>query len=169
MRLRSIAWGFFVVLSLSACAAYAIVCEDFDTPSHWRVWLFALIGVAGLAMVFLLRPIRSCKGLVFVIWIPAILMRVFLLPAAPSDDLNRYLWEGGLVAQRVSPYEHTADAEEWADFRDEHWDAMNHKDKLTAYPPLTELTFGAVSSVAYHPLALKLFFVAADLLTLAGI
>lgn len=169
MNLRYITWLSFVVLSVLSCAAYAALCNSFDTPSHWRVWLFAVIGIAGLAMVFLVCPIRSVRSCVLLIWIPAVLMRVFLLPAAPSDDVNRYLWEGKLVAQGLSPYAHTADAEEWVDLRDEYWDAMNHKDKLTAYPPLTELAFGAVSKVAHHPLAFKLFFVAADLLTLGGV
>ena len=169
MKLRTVAWVFFLVLSLLACVSYAAVCQHIDTPSHWRVWLFTLIGVAALAMVFLACPIRSTRRCVLAIWIPAVFMRLALLPAAPSDDVNRYLWEGQLTSALVSPYEYTADAEEWGTFRDRYWGQMNHKDKRTAYPPLTELVFAAVSSIAYHPLTFKLFFVGADLLTLAGI
>jgi len=169
MNLRSITWLLAAGSSVLACAAYATICESFDTPSLWRVWLFALIGVAAIAMVFLARPIRSRCHCVLVIWIPAVLMRMALLPAAPSDDVNRYLWEGKLVSAMESPYALTADAEEWGTYRDRYWEAMNHKDKPTAYPPLAEMVFGAVSLVAYHPMSFKLFFVAADLLTLAGI
>ena len=169
MNLRNIIWLFVTALSVLACAGYAMVCDSFDTPSHWRVWLFALIGIAAIAMVFLVRPIKSVRNCVFVIWIPAVLMRLVLLPAAPSDDVNRYIWEGKLVSYGLSPYTQTADAEEWGAYQDRYWAQMNHKDKPTAYPPLAELAFGAVSFVFYHPLGFKLFFVAADLLTLAGI
>lgn len=169
MNLRNIIWLLVTAVSVLACAAYAMICQSFDTPSHARIWLFALIGVCALATVFLTRPIRSARRCVAVIWIPAILMRMVLLPVAPSDDVNRYLWEGKLVAQGLSPYEYTADAETWRPHRDDYWSQMNHKDKPTAYPPLTEIIFGAVSSVAYHPISFKLLFVAADLFTLAGV
>lgn len=169
LNFRNIAWLFFFLISVSACVGYSLVTESFDTPSHWRVWLFLIIGVAAVGLVFLVRPIRSRRACVLAIWIPAVLMRLALLPAAPSDDVNRYLWEGKLVSSVLSPYQYTADHENWAVLRDDYWQQMNHKDKLTAYPPLAELAFGVVSSVVYHPLGFKLFFVAADLLTLAGV
>jgi hypothetical protein len=69
----------------------------------------------------------------------------------------------------VSPYAQNADADSVSQYRDVHWQAMNHKEQPTAYPPLSELAFAAVGAVAYHPLAYKLFFVLADLLTLGGV
>lgn len=169
MNLRNAVWLLAAVFSMGACLAYGLVTEHFDTPSHWRVWLFTAIGVAAFAMVFLARPIRSMRMCVVAIWIPAVLMRVALLPSAPSDDVNRYLWEGQLVGAGLSPYTHAADDEHWSALRDDYWQQMNHKDKPTAYPPLTELIFGAVSSALYHSTGFKLFFVAADLLTLGGV
>jgi hypothetical protein len=92
-----------------------------------------------------------------------------LLPTAPSDDISRYMWEGRLVSEGVSPYAQTADADSVSSYRDAQWALMNHKDQPTAYPPLSELAFAALVRVAYHPLAFKLLFVLMDLLTLAGV
>jgi hypothetical protein len=58
----------------------------------------------------------------------------FDLPA--SDDVHRYVWEGQIVLGGQSPYTAPANAPMRADSHDEHWQRMNHKDKLTAYPPL---------------------------------
>ena len=113
-------------------------------------------------MVFLAPATGSRRSSVFVIWIPTILLRLCLLPAAPSDDVNRYLWEGKLVRAGISPYAQTADAEGRADLRDHYWERMNHKDKPTVYPPLIELTFAAIGAIAYHPLACKLAVLLAD-------
>ena len=169
LRVRNVVWLLVLLAALAGCGAYAWVCQSFDTPSYARIWLFSLIGACSVALVFLARPIRSKRGCVFAIWIPAVLMRLALLPAAPSDDVNRYVWEGRLVAEGLSPYAAPASDARWSDSQDRHSRAMNHKDKPTAYPPLAELAFGVVSAVAYHPLAFKLFSVAADLLTLAGV
>jgi hypothetical protein len=169
MNCRDLVWFSAVAIALGACFAYGYICESFSTPSYWRVGLFPVIGAAAVAMVFLTRPIHAFRTCLVWIWIPALLLRLALLPAAPSDDVNRYLWEGRLVASGISPYSHTADDEAWRHLRDEYWRQMNHKDQPTAYPPMTELLFGAVSSVAYHPFAFKVFFIFADLLTLAGV
>jgi len=128
-----------------------------------------MIGAAGLAMVFLMRPVRSFKASLYAIWIPALLLRLALLPTAPSDDVNRYLWEGHIVAQGLNPYAAPAADPMWEDHRDSYWEAMNHKDKATAYPPLALGTFALITQISYHPMAFKLCFLAADLLTLGGI
>lgn len=169
LKTRDMVWLSVVFLTLAGCGAYAWICESFDTPSHWRVWLFGLNGFCALALVFLTRPIRSKRACVFAIWVPAVLMRLALLPAAPSDDVNRYVWEGRIVAEGLSPYVAPADDGRWSDYRDRYWEVMNHKDKPTAYPPLAELVFAGVSATAYHPLAFKVLFVLADLLTLGGV
>ncbi|HSG92172.1 MAG TPA: glycosyltransferase [Methylotenera sp.] len=96
-------------------------------------------------------------------------MRLLLLPTAASDDVSRYLFEGKLVRAGISPYAQTADAGSIAQYRDAHWEQMNHKDKPTAYPPLAQLIFATIGAISYHPLAYKLIFVFADLLTLGAV
>ena len=169
MNARMIAWLVVTCLAGCACLAYGQVASSFDAASWWRVVLPAAMGLAGLLMVFLSPKVEALRQDVLIIWIPAVLLRLLLLPAAPSDDVNRYLWEGNLVRDGISPYRHTADAAEWGAFRDQYWEAMNHKDKPTAYPPLSELTFGFIGFFGYSPLTYKLAFILADLITLGAV
>jgi hypothetical protein len=166
-----------VIAALAMCA-YGQVVSAFDTPSWLRVGLFAVAGMAGTLSVFLFASpspadlrtqFKGRLSCVLAIWIPAIVLRVLLLPTAVSDDVSRYLFEGALIRADVSPYAQTADAPELESYRDVHWQAMNHKDQPTAYPPLAELAFAAIGAVSYQPLAYKVVFVLADLLTLGAV
>ncbi|SFL08022.1 transferase 2, rSAM/selenodomain-associated [Nitrosomonas aestuarii] len=99
-------------------------------------------------------------GLILLI---SLFARIMMMGLPVSDDVNRYLWEGKLVSAGESPYRYPGDHEHYAKYRDAYWKGMNHKDKLTAYPPLAELIFAAVSSVAYSPWAFKVLFTFVDL------
>jgi hypothetical protein len=158
-----------LVTAALALYAYGQVTSTFDTRSWLRVLLFPIAGVAGTLSVFLFPQFKGKRSLVFAIWIPAIVLRMVLLPSAVSDDVSRYLFEGKLIRQGVSPYMHTADAPVLESYRDVQWQAMNHKDKATAYPPLSELAFAAIGAVSYQPLAYKITFILADLLTLGAV
>jgi len=162
-------WLGVLAVSGVAASAYSWVTPTFDAPSLWRAALFSVLGVSGILLVSVTPRFKGAKLAVLGIWMPAILLRVLLLPTAPSDDVNRYLWEGRLVASGVSPYGQTADAESVSEYQDQYWVALNHKDKPTAYPPLVELMFAAIGAVVYHPLAFKVVFVLADLLVLAAV
>jgi len=166
---RCLLWALCLLASCLSAFFYLRATPVFDAPGEARVIGFMLIGVFGFAMIFLAPRWGSRAQMLFLLCLPALLLRGILLPVPPSDDVNRYIWEGHLVREGVSPYAHTADAPEWADYRNEYWERMNHKDKLTAYPPITELLFAATTTAA-NPLAgFKLWVVAGDLLTLAGI
>jgi hypothetical protein len=169
MSARNLAWLISLLLAVFAAGGYALATPEFDAAGGPRFVCFSLMGIAGFLSIFLFPRFQRERVKVLAIWIPAIVLRVLLLPTAPSDDVSRYLWEGRLLTQGVSPYAQTADADSLLVFRDAQWAQMNHKDQPTAYPPLTELAFAAVASLTYHPLAFKLFFVAADLLTLLGV
>jgi GT2 family glycosyltransferase len=169
MSARNLAWLSSLLLAAVGAVGYALATPEFDAAGGPRFVCFLLLGVAGFLSVFLFPGFKQRRAKLLAIWIPAIALRVLLLPTAPSDDVSRYLWEGRLLTQGISPYAQTADSESVRDFRDMQWAQMNHKDQLTAYPPLTELVFAAVALVAYHPLAFKLFFLLADLLTLFGL
>jgi len=130
--------------------------------AHWLVFF-----AAGLVM-FLAFPNRLPRwGAILFIFAAAILLRVLLFPAAPTNDINRYLWEGKLLREGISPYSQLANAPEVEDHRDEFWPDINHKDRTTVYPPLAEYVFAAVGWFSYTPGALKLVFIDADLATLA--
>jgi hypothetical protein len=169
MTVRRWSWlGMLVIAALAMCA-YGQVVSAFDTPSWLRVGLFAVAGMAGTLSVFLFPQFKGRLSCVLAIWIPAIVLRVLLLPTAVSDDVSRYLFEGALIRADVSPYAQTADAPELESYRDVHWQAMNHKDQPTAYPPLAELAFAAIGAVSYQPAVYKIVFILADLLTLGAV
>lgn len=169
MSIRMRVWLLLSLAAYGAAFAYGQVTSSFDAADWRRVALFPILGTLGLLMVFCMPRFGGRNIALWGIWLPAIALRLLLFPTAPSDDANRYLWEGRLVAEGISPYAQTADADELAAFRDDYWLAMNHKDKQTAYPPLSELIFAGTASVAYAPWSFKLLFILTDCLTLAAI
>lgn len=169
MSPRTVSWLVCLALCALLAGAYSYVTPVFDAASWWRVLFFAGIGVLGLLSVFLFPDFKSVRAQLLAIVIPAVVLRALLLPTAPSDDVNRYLWEGKLIRAGVSPYAERGDAESLSVYRDDFWLAMNHKDKPTAYPPLAELVFAGIGAVAYSPMAYKLSFAALDLLVICGL
>jgi hypothetical protein len=162
-------WSLSLAGSCLAAFGYLQATPTFDAPGGLRTIWFALMGIFGFAMIFLAPCLGSRARLVCLLCLPALLLRGILLPVPPSDDVNRYVWEGQLVREGVSPYAHTADAPEWAAYRDSHWEAMNNKDKLTAYPPMAELLFAVTTQTNYPVAVFKLWVLAADVITLGGI
>lgn len=99
-------------------------------------------------------------GLILLI---SLLARILIMGMPVSDDVYRYLWEGKIIAAGENPYQYPANHTHYITYRDSYWEEMNHKDKLTAYPPLAELVFAGVSSIIYSPWAFKFLFILADL------
>jgi len=167
LPLRVGVWLAGLSLQLALAAAYAGAVEAFDDPTLWRVALFAAMGLLGASLPFLWPDFAAPRRAMLALFLAAAALRAVLLPTPPSDDIHRYLWEGKLLRQGADPYAHAADAPERVPFRDAQWEAMNHKDKPTAYPPVALAAFAALGALAYHPLAFKLAFVAFDLAALA--
>lgn len=74
-----------------------------------------------------------------------VLPRILLWPAAPTDDVHRYRWEGRLVLNGQNPYATTADDPALGEWRDRSWDRMNHKDRGTVYPPVAQMIFAGMA------------------------
>ncbi len=141
-------------------------------PEHRTAWLVALL-TAGAAWVLALRAARaipdSKRWEAFVIG-GAIVLRLVLWLGDPatSDDIHRYVWEGGLVAEGVSPYAHAPDSDELADYRTRWanvYAEMNNRSVSAAYPPLAQAAFAVVvagASDASAARALRGFFALCD-------
>ena len=117
-------------------------------------------------MVFTFPNIRGRKAVALILFISA-LTRVAIFQTAPSDDVNRYLWEGKLYSQNISPYTYTADNEAYLPHRDQYWVDMNHKDNPTAYPPLAQHAFRLINGLGYTPISYKAVFLVIDLFLIA--
>lgn len=96
----------------------------------------------------------------------AFLARVVLLPLAPSDDLNRYLWEGKIQLHQMSPYEIAPENPQTENLRDSIWQGINHKEYTTIYGPLAQILFKLSAAVWCSPLSMKLLLLTFDICTL---
>ena len=116
-----------------------------------------LVGVwASFRLPAALRQGRQAWGSFLYVGVIGALLRGLVLVATPalSDDVNRYVFEGGLVAQGTSPYAHApadperaAEREAWAEL----YAAVNHPEVSAAYPPLIQYVFGLGVSLAGGP------------------
>ncbi len=168
-RQRVWLWAASGALSLACAALYGQRVGSFDDPTAWRVVLFAGMGLGMLGLVAAAPRWLDWRRELAAVGLLALACRAALLPTAASDDVHRYLWEGKLVAGGLSPYAARGDSEAWADLRDEQWELMNNKDKLTAYPPGALLVFGAAAAARYEVWSFKLLFVLAELGALAAV
>jgi Glycosyl transferase family 2/Glycosyltransferase family 87 len=154
--------------------SFSLVLVFLAGAIHWTQWATdskAVIMMASYVVLFfgfigawLSFPngmnARQKAGLILLI---SLLARILIMGMPASDDIYRYLWEGKIITAGESPYQYPADHAHYAAHRDHFWAEMNHKDKLTAYPPLSELMFAGVTSIAYSPWAFKTLFILADL------
>lgn len=135
----------FVLYVSAFVMLYATVFVALPKGPRWlrNPWLIVLIGI-GMRLAFISFPL--------------------------SDDVNRYAWEGHLIATGGNPYLHPPDAIALAD---PIHAGINHPDFTAAYPPLSLWAFSAVSAIAYQPhqpthtfLVFKLLFLGTDALVL---
>lgn len=99
---------------------YAIVCFyaltlDDQNP-RFIYWTFGLVALT-FAILTLTRPTLS-------------------------DDMYRYVWDGRVQAQGISPYHFPPNAPELVDLRDtEIYPSINRKSVVTVYPPAAEAAY----------------------------
>lgn len=86
-------------------------------------------------------------------------------PPTLSDDVWRYLWEGHVWRQGLSPFELPPNAPELAAIRTADWAMVNHPEVSSIYPPLAQLLFATLGAGGLS--AWKLGMIAADLATVA--
>jgi hypothetical protein len=95
-----------------------------------------------------------------------LMFRLTLLPVAPSDDIYRYLWEGKLQLNGISPYSHPPEASSLEHLRDGFFSGINHKHLPTIYPPLTLMVFAAADYVSHSIMSMKSVFLIFDVLSI---
>ena len=164
MPARTVAWLGCLAVQALACAAWAAF-PTLEAAPLARVGLFATIGFAMLGMVFLFPDISGKNARRWLIS-AAVLLRIILWAAPVSDDVNRYLWEGRLVRDGGNPYAAPASDPRWEGRRDAQWQAMNHRDIPTLYPPGIQWTLAAATSLTSDLWIAKVLALAGDLATL---
>lgn len=130
----------------------------FQVETLYQFWWGAGVMGVGFALSWKLQRLPLAW-----FWGVAIATRLLLLPMEPGDDVWRYIWEGQIQTLGFSPYHLPPTAPELAPFRTDWWGQINHPDVTAIYPPITQLGFRAIASLAPSLYLFKLAFVAADL------
>lgn len=116
------------------------------------------------AVVVALRVGEKGRGALVIIVLVGAAARLVLVPAQPtmSTDIHRYLWEGHAILHGFNPFAHAPDDPELLFLRGDDYDAINHKDLETIYPPVSQGVF-ALGALIRPTLSMqKLLFVLFD-------
>lgn len=140
-----------------------------ENASLWKIYSYIGVMVFGFGAWFFFPSRRPFFCNLRTIFLLSVLVRLCFWGMEVSDDVNRYLWEGRLVGEGISPYHQVAMDEFYAKERDGYWELMNHRDRLTAYPPLVMFVFAGISWVDYHYDAMKAAFIFFDLLVVLSL
>jgi hypothetical protein len=99
------------------------------------------------ATVIALRMVKVSRPALVGVFALAATMMILLALTRPalSDDMYRYVWDGRVQAQGISPYRYPPAAPELRELRDtEVWRYINRKPAVTIYPPAAELAFAVL-------------------------
>ena len=127
--------------------------------------LMLLAGALYLAGVYVVQRYKGGPSVLFVVLGAMVVFRLFFLPLSPtlSEDVYRYQWEGRVARAHLNPYTVYPAMPElnWAQ-NPEH-PIETGKTTPTLYPPVSEMAFSWVHTVAGY----KRLFTALDLATVA--
>ena len=112
------------------------------------------------------------------VFVLGVLIRLILLFAFPnlSDDIYRFVWDGNLIGLNINPYGSMPSeliGQNNLGLSTDLYAQMNSPNYYTIYPPATQLIFYISTwfsgDIFYSSLTIKLFFLAAEVLTYFGI
>lgn len=172
--------GFAVLLSvLSRMLEAGIIARE-----HALAWLASGGMAAGVLYLTGLyqAKIRQVHVSPARIALVAVLARLIVAVAPPmlESDYQRYLWDGAVAANGISPYRHAPgeviagtlqgpDSERLADLARRAGPVLtniNHPDLTTIYPPVAQATFAAAYTILpFSPGGLRILFCLADAAT----
>ncbi|MFN2169632.1 MAG: glycosyltransferase 87 family protein [Anaerolineae bacterium] len=144
---RRLRYGLLAILGLALLAPYLYALSLGDLRQHTVEFLIAFFAAfvlyAAVTVLALRLEVFSWRA-VAASFALAVVIQAVLLCARPalSDDMYRYVWDGRVQAQGISPYRYPPDAPELAALRDgEIWPKINRRSVVTVYPPGAEAAF----------------------------
>ena len=159
------------VLELALLLLY--VATGLDRTSYLFEPFFGMAYIVYFAAAVLVsrsRPSGSMASVAAIVAFGCVTSATFLLQNPTlSDDIYRYIWDGKLIVNGISPYAYAPDASQLAFLRDSNWVLVNSKDVVSPYPPLLELLNGAVHLVSPTVLAYKAAFLVPNFAIIAGL
>jgi hypothetical protein len=144
---RRLRYGLLAILGLASLAPYLYALSLGDLRQHtveFLIAFFAAFVLYAAVTVLALRLEVFSWCAVAASFALAVAIQAVLLCTRPalSDDMYRYVWDGRVQAQGISPYRYPPDAPELAALRDgEIWPKINRRSVVTVYPPGAEAAF----------------------------
>jgi len=137
----------------------------------------AFFGAFGLYLAAAALVVRSpgqsaasSRGTLLLVFLFALLFRLILLSTRPtlSDDIYRYVWDGRVQANGISPYRYPPDADEVAHLKQGDrtvWRYINRKPAVTVYPPGAQIAYAGIWRVVGDSVTgFKTAFVVAEMI-----
>ncbi len=116
-----------------------------DPAADWRRFELLLLGLA-IPLVLLIRQRASLpRWTLGAALLGALIIRLALIPQAPSSDVHRYLWEGKLQLAGGNPYRTPPSDPTLVQLRGPDHEKINHPDWTAIYGPLAEGLFAVVA------------------------
>ena len=135
------------ILGAASLAPYLYALYLGDLRQHttgFLVAFFAAFALYARVTVLALRSGAFSRRALALSFALAVAFQALLLfiPPTLSDDMYRYVWDGRVQAQGISPYRYPPDAAELQALRDaEIWPVMNRRSAVTVYPPGAQAAF----------------------------
>ncbi len=164
-------WGLVVTAAVSVLAYSALVRLDLHfgtlradiTPQTIGWYLLAFAAYLGAVIWTEKRPVSMRS-----VWTAAILFRLLLLFTSPSlsDDVYRYLWDGHIANQGVSPYAYAINSPELDAVAIPLQEKANNPEMASPYLPAAQWVFAGLTAVfPPKPFILQLSMVVFDLIS----
>jgi hypothetical protein len=165
--------------SLIALAALGLVMLAFVAMGPWiaRSWGYGVLvpailasGLLTIAATALAPAVPPRAGLVVILAL-ALAMRLLLVGEDPllSTDIYRYIWDGRVQGAGINPYLYVPADAALATLRDPAiYPNINRADyAVTAYPPVAQMVFFAVTRISESLVAMRLAMVACEIAVVA--
>jgi hypothetical protein len=147
MRIRLSPVARLAALGLVSFVPYLLALRLQDLRRHtleFEVAFFAAFALYAVTTVLALRLEAFSGRALFASFALATALQGLLIftPPSLSDDMYRYVWDGRVQAQGISPYRYPPDAPELRNLHDAKvWKFINRKSVVTVYPPAAELAY----------------------------
>lgn len=159
-----------VVAGAALVGAWSAIGAVGDTRSEPLAFL-AGYAVASAAYAWIAWRVvaRGRRPSLTAIAVVALLARAAVLPAPPSDDMARYVWEGRVVVAGESPYLLAPDAPALAPLaaRAPEHAGINHPSWTAIYPPFAMAWHAGLAALAPSSFVFKASFVGVELVVAA--
>jgi alpha-1,6-mannosyltransferase len=124
---------------------YALRLQDLrqHTSEFEAAFFAAFVLYAGATVLAMRLRTFSSRALLVSFALATVIQAILIFtPPTLSDDMYRYVWDGRVQAQGISPYRYPPEAPELAALRDAPvWRFVNRKNAVTVYPPGAELAY----------------------------